>query len=109
MYILINDLNEEGNEYIDLLCMLYVHYRYMVISNIILISICVISIQIHSNEKIEQNMYMYILARIIILKEKLLTRFITNVRSPSSSSSGVGGSGRFGAPPRKMLHNNVIK
>lgn len=28
-----------------------------------------------------------------------ITRFMTSVRSPDSSSSGVGGNGRFGAPP----------
>jgi len=45
---------------------------------------------------------MYILACIAILKREILTRFMTSVRSPDSSSSGVGGSGRFGAPPIKI-------
>jgi len=52
---------------------------------------------------------MYISAYIANLKRELLTRFMTSVRSPVSSSSGVGGSGRFGAPPIKIRQRQSIK
>lgn len=32
-------------------------------------------------------------------QKKVRTLFMTSVRSPDTSSSGVGGNGRFGAPP----------
>lgn len=41
-------------------------------------------------------------------RDKALTRFMTSVRSPDSSSSGVGGSGRFGAPPIKSNWNKHV-
>lgn len=39
---------------------------------------------------------------------KVLTRFMTSVRSPDSSSSGVGGSGRLGAPPTRLDKTRML-
>lgn len=60
-------------------------------------------------EQKRRSLQMYISACIAILKREILTRFMTSVRSPDSSSSGVGGSGRFGAPPIKIRQRQSVK
>lgn len=39
-----------------------------------------------------------------IFQIEIITLFMTSVRSPDSSSSGVGGNGRFGAPPKRKFN-----